>query len=244
MALDTQEQPSQPGSAQPPRSPAVCGQGWGRGWAGMEREWGRHGAEMGQRWAGMEREWGRHGAEMGQRLGRHGAEMGQVLGRDGAGTRHRWGRDGAGVEQGQGRYWAGMWQAWNRDGAEIGQGWGRDGAGIEQRWGRDWAGMWQAWNRDGAEMGKGWGRDDEPWLVADRAVQRPGVWGQCHPPPLVPWHVAVRVPLIASAGMRRGSSLPLGWWDAAEAKVSSVCVLQRNPPSQALPGRWRPPSPP
>ena len=211
MALDTQEQPSQPGSAQPPRSPAVCGQGWGRGWAGMEREWGRHGAEMGQRWAGMEREWGRHGAEMGQRLGRHGAEMGQVLGRDGAGTRHRWGRDGAGVEQGQGRYWAGMWQAWNRD---------------------------------GAEMGKGWGRDDEPWLVADRAVQRPGVWGQCHPPPLVPWHVAVRVPLIASAGMRRGSSLPLGWWDAAEAKVSSVCVLQRNPPSQALPGRWRPPSPP
>lgn len=35
MAMDTQEQPSHPGPAQPPRSAAACGQGWGRDGAGM-----------------------------------------------------------------------------------------------------------------------------------------------------------------------------------------------------------------
>lgn len=37
MAKDTQEQPSQPVPAQPPRSPAVGGQGWSKDEAGMEQ---------------------------------------------------------------------------------------------------------------------------------------------------------------------------------------------------------------
>ena len=37
MAMDTQEQPSQPVPTQPPCSPVVCGQGWGRDGAGMEQ---------------------------------------------------------------------------------------------------------------------------------------------------------------------------------------------------------------
>lgn len=48
MAKDTQEQPSQPVPAQPPRSPAVCGQGWSREEAGTEQGCGRDGVGIEQ----------------------------------------------------------------------------------------------------------------------------------------------------------------------------------------------------
>lgn len=53
--------------------------------------------------------------------------------------------------------------------------------------------------------------------------------GLYHPSLPILWHVMVTVHLIASPGVRKGFSFALGWWDAAEVKVSSVCTVQHNP---------------
>lgn len=63
------------------------------------------------------------------------------------------------------------------------------------------------------------GRDDEPWLVTDGGQ---GTWAVGTVPSLSAHPVAHHGQSPFDYRSRKGSSLMLGWWDIAKAKVSSV----------------------